>query len=319
MTTSPVRLSLIIPTRNRARRLDQLLDGLTALAPLPEGPWEIVVVDNGSTDDTAAVVARPRPGLPAPIRRVPEPRAGRSFALNAGVTATAGDLLVFVDDDVTLEPRWLSELARAATREGYAAAAGRILPDFEGGAPAWLPPDLPFPYRFDLGDAPGDSHTVFGANMAFQRRVFARYGLFRTDLGIQPGDPLVGEESELCDRLAAAGERIAYVPTATVRHPVTREQATPAFLDRWSYHYGRSLARREPLPADAALWWGAPRYLWREAAAVWVRRWLAPTATRRLRERLRLSRLAGEIAERRAMARGRRIFPGYSTPRGETG
>ena len=310
--SGPPALSVIIPTRNRASALTRLLERLGSLAP-PDLSWETVVVDNGSTDGTERVVRA------AGVRYVSEPRAGRSFALNAGVDATGGDFLVFVDDDVTPEPQWLAAMADAISRPGTTAAAGRILPAFEGGPPAWLPGDVPFPYRFDLGDEPLTAHTVFGANMAFRREAFTRYGRFRTDLGILPGNPLVGEETELCARLTRGGERIVYVPRAVVHHPVTPEQASPGYLLRWHYHYGRSLARRESPPPGTVRWRGVPRYLWREWATAAVTCWLSPSRAERLRRRLRARRLSGQIAEYR------RIFleprqaprPGLPTEGGE--
>lgn len=302
--TAPPRVSVIVPTRNRARRLEGLLDNLARLTPVPDLAWEVVVVDNGSEDDTPDVVRRGR------ARYLAEPRAGRSHALNAGVAGTASELLLFLDDDVAVEPQWLDEMVRTVSGPRVVAAGGRILPEFDGGPPAWLPSDLPFPYRFDLGDAPTDAHTVFGANMAFRRSAFERYGLFRTDLGILPGNPLVGEESEFCSRLVAGGERIAYAPRAVVHHPVTREQASLPFLLRWHYHYGRSQARREPPPPGTTWWWRAPRYLWRELVTATLSRWLARDRGRRIRERLRVRRVMGQIVEYRRIFDERHTLPG---------
>jgi glycosyltransferase involved in cell wall biosynthesis len=311
-------VSVILPTRNRADQLRKTLADVDALTAPPGLTWEVVVIDNGSTDQTpavAAVVADLDRRSPGRFRCVAEPVAGRSSALNAGVKAAAGQLLLFVDDDVHIEPDWLTEMTCAFAEERCLAVGGKILPVFLAGPPAWLAPGAPFPYRYDLGQTRHDTIAVFGANMGFRREVFERFGLFRDDLGIAPGDPMVGEESELCERIRKGGGRVLYVPTAVVHHPVTTQQASQAFLLTWHFHYGRSLARREPVPAGTVWWLDVPRYLWRDLVEHWIRWLFAFGAAVRFQHRLSIKRLWGEAVERRALRRWEnRIFMAANRP-----
>jgi len=308
-------VSVILPTRNRGAQLRETLGDVDALA-VPAGlTWEVVVVNNGSTDGTAAVVAEVAQQRPGRYRCVTEPVAGRSSALNAGVKAALGELLLFVDDDVHIEPTWLTEMTRAFDEERCLAAGGRILPVFLAGAPDWLAPGAPFPYRYDLGQTRHDTIGVFGANMGFRREVFDRFGTFRDDLGIAPGDPMVGEESELCERIRKGGGRVVYVPTAVVHHPVTEKQASKPFLLEWHFHYGRSLARREPVPKGTVWWWNVPRYLWRDLGEHALRWALATTGAERFQHHLSIRRLWGEATERRALRhRESHIFRAANRP-----
>src|SRR6266511_1998288 len=134
-------VSVAICTWNRARLLDLTLAELRRLR-VPEGvEWELLVVNNNSPDDTAAVVARHAPHLP--LRALTELRQGLSHARNAAVTAARGDLVLFTDDDVLVDPEWLAGYVAAARRWPDAAYfGGLIAPFYERRPPAWVEANL---------------------------------------------------------------------------------------------------------------------------------------------------------------------------------
>src|SRR5690349_5184620 len=134
-------VTIAICTRNRAASLRRMLNSLT-LVEFPGGTQcEVVVVDNGSTDDTASIIESFAGALP--IRHDVEPAPGVSFARNRAVGMARGKFIVWTDDDVVVDRQWLSAYVAAFGRWPEADLfGGKILPVFEGPVPAWLKPSL---------------------------------------------------------------------------------------------------------------------------------------------------------------------------------
>ncbi len=122
-------LTVLMATRNRARILGEVLDSYGRLQP-PSSGWKLVVVDNGSTDETAPVIASFANRLP--LHSVREPKLGKNFALNTALGLVEGDLVVFTDDDAFPASDWLLQLRKAAdTQPGYSMFGGTIVPRWE--------------------------------------------------------------------------------------------------------------------------------------------------------------------------------------------
>jgi len=214
--------------------------------------WEVLVVDNNSRDATRRVVEDFCSRYPARFRYLYEPQPGKSYALNAGIRDARGDVLAFMDDDVTVEAAWLERLTASLRDEACAGAGGRILLDPSFSPPPWLGLQEPWNLggvlaQFDLGDRPCELHRPpYGANMAFRREMFGKYGGFRTDLGPRTGSQIRGEDTELGRRLLAAGERLRYEPSATVYHPVPEERVRKSYFLSWYFDHGRAMVREWP-------------------------------------------------------------------------
>lgn len=263
-------ISIVIATRNRSVLLGRTLDAL-ARQDWPRERFEVVIADNGSTDGTADVV-HARAGL-LPARYLFEAERGKSFAVNAALRVTRGDLIAFTDDDVVPEPEWLAGLARAVEETGADFVAGRILPLWETAPPAWMSPALygvlAVPdngsVRLPIAGT-GTSHVMpIGANMAVSAAVIARLGGLRTNLGKLEGSFRTGEDHEFFLRLLDAGCRGIYEPSALVRHLVPALRLHRGYFRRWLYQNGRDVERVEraharPCPLLLAI----PRYLWRQ-------------------------------------------------------
>lgn len=305
----PDVISVVIATRNRAQSLRRTLDSLRLMSP-PEDAWEIVVVDNASTDDTRATIGEYESAMPRIVRYLRQERRGKSFAVNAGISEAHGELLLFTDDDVIVDAGWCRALTSAMKRSGCIGAGGRIIAEWTASPPAWLEPQGPDRLMnvvaFDVGHAPGELKTApFGPNMAFRREAFERYGLFRTDLGPGAGRYLPGQDTEFGRRLLAAGERLEWVPGAMVRHELQSDKMRKRYVASWYFGYGRMAMRTGVSTPATGHWFGVPRYLF-HSLAVCLGRWATcRTPARRVRHMAEACRHAGAIAEAFAMGRRR--------------
>jgi glycosyltransferase involved in cell wall biosynthesis len=244
-----MNITVILCTYNRSGRLAKALDSVAASELSKSVEWEILVVDNNSKDQTREVVESFDRQHPGRVRYLFEPKQGKSHALNAGIRQAHGDILAFIDDDMSVEPTWLRNLTAPLSDTKWAGTGGRIFPQTSFSAPNWLALDGPYsmlgvPYgHFDLGDKPCDlDRSPYGGNMAFPKWIFAKYGGFRTDLGPSPNNaiPLPNEDTEFGRRLLAAGERLRYEPTAVVYHEVLEQRITKQYFLTWWYGYGRA-------------------------------------------------------------------------------
>src|ERR1051325_8220991 len=128
-----MRFSVIIATYNRADELVKTLESLTQLES--SGPWEVIIVDNNSSDNTRDVVLERIDSFPVPLRYVMEREQGRSAALNAGIRIAQGEILAVTDDDVRVDPMWLRNAEQALERLHCDYVGGKALPIWSGNVP----------------------------------------------------------------------------------------------------------------------------------------------------------------------------------------
>ena len=262
-------LSILIPTRNRADLLPRLLRTLDVAQAEAQVDLEIVVIDNGSTDGTAAVLDRWTAAAPGRVRLYVE-QPGRARALNRALPVARAPLLAFTDDDVEVTPHWVRSLVAFFTdHPEYDAAMGRVRVPPDAADPATLarvaqyPGTLPL---FDAGDVVRDVPYMWGCNMAVRRRVVETVGPYDERLGV--GASGLYEDAEYSERIRRAGMRIGYMPDAVVYHSVDPTRLTPQWFREFNVRLARSHYiieppqhwRRNLLRAiDAAVscaWWG---------------------------------------------------------------
>ena len=308
--------TVLIATYNRATLLGETLDSLRRLRVRPGRQWEVLVVDNNSTDDTRAVVERHAAGFPVPLRYLFEARQGRSSALNAGIAASDGEVVAMTDDDVIVDEGWLDAACDVLLEKdgAIAYAGGPVAPIWEVDPPAWL--DLT---RGDLwgtiaiqdhGDRPfvyEEARRVpLGANMAARRSFFAAIGDFRADLGRSSGRLVLGQEvPELLMRARAAGLRGMYLPAMRVRHHIPAKRLTRAYFRRWWFGKGVSRAGLEGVQPLTELGvdlrrtphvLGVPRYMYGSACRDvigWLRSALGGRPADAFRHQMMLAFFAG--------------------------
>jgi len=245
-----MNVSVILCTYNRSKSLALALESIAACEMPTSTDWRVLIVDNNSKDQTRAVAESFSSRYPARFQYLFESQQGKSHALNRGIREAQGEVVAFVDDDVTVEPDWLHALTQPfADDPQLAATGGRIYLPKNFTPPDWLKLDGPASLGgvlalFDLGPAPVPLTVApIGTNMAYRKSVFEKYGLFRTDLGPRPGSDLRYEDTEFGGRLLAAGEKLLYVPGAIVHHDVAEPRLHKSYYLTYFYNYGRALVR----------------------------------------------------------------------------
>jgi glycosyltransferase involved in cell wall biosynthesis len=259
-----LKITVVLCTYNRCHSLPKALDSVAA-SQLPDTvEWEVVVVDNNSTDQTREVVESFCRRYTGRFHYLYERQQGLSFARNAGVRGARGEIIAFTDDDLTVDPKWLFNLTGALDNGEWAGAGGRILPAEVFSLPRWLALDGPYGLAgplyagFDMGDRAHElKRPPHGACMAFRKSMFAKYGDFRTDLGASPGSALGNEDTEFGHRLMVGGERLRYEPLAVVYHEISKKRVSKGFFLNWWFDFGRAQVREAgKRPAI----WGIPRH-----------------------------------------------------------
>lgn len=243
-----MHITVAICTWNRANLLDQTLTQMRNLR-IPEGvTWELLVVNNNCTDETDAVLERHASQLP--LRRLLETKQGLSNARNCAIAHATGELLLWTDDDVLVDPEWLAAYVDAAREFPDAAIfGGEVSPWFADPAPKWLETHIyrvggvyairrarPHGAKITADDYP------FGANMAFRTAVLREYS-FDPELGRCGNGMRSGDETDVIRRILNAGRSGYWVPTARVEHYVLPSRMRPAYV----YAFERGLSEGDAL------------------------------------------------------------------------
>ena len=245
---SVVRISAIVCTHDRAAGLRCTLGSL-AKQSLPSGCYEIVVVDNASSDETRSVVCEEFAHLPN-LHYVNEPQLGLSAARNTGGRKATGAYVAYIDDDAIGPPEWLERILTAfeEVHPTPGTVGGRIEPIWEVPRPIWLPDYcLPFLTVLDLSPRPmvlPEGQFLVGTNMAFPRDLLESGASFPTELGPVGTRFGSGEETMLQRHIRAAGYTLYYDPSICVHHVVPESRLTRSWLLRRMYWEGISRARQ---------------------------------------------------------------------------
>lgn len=236
-------VSVIVPTYNRHEMLRNALRSLTLQETGNEFSYEIVVVDNGSTEPTMALVAEAAASSPVALRYVREEVGGYSVALNRCVRESRGIWVALFDDDQLADPDWLEELLSAASITNAKVVGGSIRLQLPTGTTALTPL-----CRGLLGEyvSDGTAHiwrpgveVPYGGNVLIAREVFRSVGLFDTSM------TLGGCDTDLVERALALGAIVSIAPAAVVRHVIPPYRVTPGYFRWTSMRSGCNLAHRD--------------------------------------------------------------------------
>lgn len=284
-------VSVVLSTYNRADRLPAAVDAL--LNQIGDVPYEVIVVDNNSSDDTAEVVRRIAADAGNRVRYAFEPRQGLSHGRNTGIALARSPIIAFTDDDVRVSSDWIVQLRRAFDAHpdaGY--VGGRVLPSWLSSPPAWLTTAHWAPLALqDYGPDPlvsGRERAVclVGANLAFRKRVFDRVGFFTASLGRVKEGIGSTEDHDMQLRAWRAGMCGVYVPSLVSYADVTPDRLEKRYHRRWHQGHGRHCAMmrlRELVPADLGpmsepddivTLFGSPAFVYADlvkTAALWVK------------------------------------------------
>lgn len=314
-------VTILICTRNRDRLLGETLDVLAEVDVPRDWACEVLVVDNGSTDGTRALVTEREGSYPLPLRYLFESAPGKSNALNAGMAATSARVIACTDDDVRVTRDWLRAACTPLldSSAGVSYTGGPVQPIWDSPCPDWFPRNPSNLWGtiaiLDYGSRPfvfeDQQKAPLGANVAFRRDLIERLGGFIPALGRSTTRTLLGQElPEFLRRVKAAGASGLYVPEMEVFHHIPAARLTPAYCRRWWYGKGVSRARVDRVHPVTELGVDlrstphvarVPRFMigsaWRN-----LRRWAAATVRRDMAERVhveaRLCYFAGYVWER---------------------
>ena len=242
-------------------RWDLIRAGLASLHGQREVPDEVVVV----VDHNVALRDRLR-DLDDPLLRVIDNlyEPGLSGARNTGVEGSTGDVIAFLDDDARAEPGWLEAMLGAFDDPSVAGVGGRVIPEWIGERPAWLPDEFLWVVGCSYRGQPttvAEIRNPIGASMAFRREAFTRAGLFDARVGRNAVTtaPLGCEETLFSLRLREAwpATKIVQEPRSVAHHSVPASRGTWAYFLRRCYSEGiskrlvsASVTKRSPLGVE---------------------------------------------------------------------
>jgi len=291
-------ISVVVCTHNRAESLRRTLRCLCALEPA--GSFEVVVVDNRSTDHTRHVV-QSFAGREPEVRYVHEPRLGVANARNRGIQEARGEILAFMDDDQTVPDDWLEAIEKAFRDPTTDLIFTRLYPVDASGERV-TDRKLDFPER-DYGPEPllvekGKCKGYFFGTgySAFRISALREMGPFRTDLGRKGNREFMGEDTEMYHRFLSGGRTIRYWPDAIVYHHIPAGRATWRYALRKAFDRGVSWAPLEPVPPIRRIF-GVPLFSVRECFGdvVILAKTLAADRARASRAMLKLVRRVGSV------------------------
>jgi glycosyltransferase involved in cell wall biosynthesis len=254
--------------------------------------YEIILVDNNSTDQTRSFCESYAATCPVPIRYIFEPRQGVSYARNTGITVARAPILAFTDDDITVSSNWIQSIKRAFDEHpDVYGIGGKVIPEGDFALPKWLTRDQWYPLAIqDYGNSPLRMNAenplgLVSANLALRRAAFERIGLF--SIALQRIKDGIGsaEDHDLHLRLYEAGLEELYLPEIVVTTEVQPERLTRAYHRRWHRGNGHfcALMRDPQIEQSVARLFDVPAYLYKQTL-IDVLGWLRYTLAGNSRE-----------------------------------
>lgn len=258
-------ISVIFSSRNGEETLPVMLEAFCYLKEPAEG-WEIIAIDNASTDKTSIVINSFTDKLP--ITCVYEKKQGKNYALNTGVALAKGDLIIFTDDDVIPEPDWLVNLAECVNlHQDYTIFGGVIKPCWPREPEKWIVEHVPLGVTYALTEEDREEGEIFpglvwGANMAIRKKVFDADHRFDVSIGPSGKNYVMGSETEFTIRLHKSGYKSWFCSNAVVQHIIRDYQLDPGWIVKRAYRFGRNIYRQESKSFDPDIpkLFGIPRW-----------------------------------------------------------
>jgi glycosyltransferase involved in cell wall biosynthesis len=303
-------ISIVISTYNRCGLLEGALRALLSQTPA-DVAYEILIVDNNSTDQTRSLVEGLAQQHPEKLKYIFEPKQGLSYGRNTGIAVAKAPIIAFTDDDVRVAADWVWRI-----KTGFEAnpdidfLGGRVVPRWPAEPPPWLTKANWSPLALlDYGDCAFDVDSgkqlcLIGANFAFRRRAFEKVGLFKTDFQrVKDG---VGslEDHEILLRLWRVGSRGLYLPELVATAEIEPHRMTKQYHRKWHTSHGRFYAAvhaEEVERSKMGKLLGVPAHFYRQALSD-LAGWLG-------------ARIRRQPAEAFTRELGVRYFSGFATRR----
>lgn len=257
-------ITIIVCTYNRSESLRRTLSSIYEQNDLDKIKYEVIVVDNNSTDNTKDIVK----GLSLAynnIRYYFEPQAGIAFARNRGIKEAAGDIIAFTDDDCVVDKNWLKSIKETFARYDPDCIGGKIAPLWEGPKPSWLTRKLYgrlalLDYGSDLLELTSDERSLYTANMALRIAVFKKYGAFQENIGRKAERLFSGEDTAYIERLLSYKMKVLYQPEMIVSHTIQRSRLRKNYFRKWHFDTGISQVMIPETEEVKYIGFNIPRY-----------------------------------------------------------
>jgi glucosyl-dolichyl phosphate glucuronosyltransferase len=242
------RISVIVCTFNRCSSLVDTLESLNAMDVPEHIDWDVLVVDNNSTDQTRECVEMAAKKSRVSVKYLLERKPGQSHARNLGIASTDKEFIAFTDDDVLVNRDWLKTIVDTFETQDADCVGGKIIPRWSENRPPWLGDNLlNVLAMLDYGDTlfafdpERDQRILFGANFAFRRQALISTGAFNVKLG-KTGDFGGGEDKEMFEKLRRSGGKAVYNPAIVVLHKVFPDRLKKTYFRKWHYAAGKDRA-----------------------------------------------------------------------------
>lgn len=262
-------LTVIFSSFNGENTLNMMLDSFLELKE-PDDGWQIIAVDNASTDNTKDIILAYEEKLP--IEYIYEKKQGKNHALNTGLKSAKGDLIVFTDDDVIPNENWLLQYDSISRQKGHIDMfCGKILPYWTKKLPGWLIDVADYhvlyavtPSYIKTGEI--KASLMQGANMACRSHIFKNGITFDATVGPNSqSNYIMGSETSLTVRLQELGMKAWYEEECSIQHIIRRHQTSENWIFQRAVRFGRFVykenAKNRDKPVNA--FFGMPRYLLR--------------------------------------------------------
>jgi len=257
-------ITILIATYNGEKTLSTVLNAYRKLVP-PNDEWKLVIMDNGSNDNTKEIIKDFLSLLP--ITYAFEPRRGKNAALNTGLSQIEDGLIVFSDDDVLPYSNWLKQLSLTAdSQPSFSIFGGPILPRWESPPEEWILSWVPLKPTFAILDDQEEgiieNYLVFGPNMAVRSKIFNLGYKFDETIGPKGSMYAQGSETELLLRLHQAGFNAWHCKKAIVEHMIRSSQMNKKWVLSRAIRFGRGQYRLgSEYTKVKPCFWGIPRGL----------------------------------------------------------
>jgi len=238
-------ISVIICTYNRCESLKDTLDSLLNQECNGVFDYEVMVVDNNSSDLTKDIVQSFMEEFNKKLKYFFEPNQGLCYARNRGIKEARGNIIAFTDDDVIVDRKWIENIYASFQESTLGALGGKILPRWLAVPPSWL--TKKFYENLALLDYGDNSFQIingkfqfYGANFALRKTIFDEVGYFNPNLDRRGTCLLSGGDTELFYRILKAGKKIYYKPNCIVYHKIGPDRLQKAYFRKWYFFSGQT-------------------------------------------------------------------------------
>jgi len=234
-------MTVLICTHNRAAQLEGALQSLEAQS-LSKDSFEVVVVDNASTDATQKVSEECAERGQLSLRYLKEMELGLDAARNRGIREARGEIVAFLDDDARARDDWAAAILAGFAQHGAPILGGKVKLIWEAERPGWFSDALlKYLIHCDYGEQVLEvtaAPWLYGTNVAFRKSLFQEIGLFRLDLDRKGESLMGGGDTEFFNRARVRGKTLLYLPSMVVGHLVPAKRLTREFFRERLFYSG---------------------------------------------------------------------------------